>query len=275
MSVLATNEWLKDYIKSKKNTRKEDFQIQQDFLCKSLTSYFQDATAYDIHLHLLNHGMFAPSRSDKEVIKAFFTQNYWNKTTKLISYLRKKWDGPDVPIMIFPSDHQNTYLQMELHGVNGLSYLDKCILFLPKETDNLRLKALVTHEYNHVCRLQALEKSESELNLLDGIVLEGLAEYAVLDLVGEKYLGKWTSLYDTELAKKYWEKWLSSNLSLKKSDERHELFMYGKGNIPKWLGYNAGFHLVSSYTEKHETSMNELLALSSEVILEGSLFSDN
>ncbi|WP_369010262.1 DUF2268 domain-containing putative Zn-dependent protease [Oceanobacillus alkalisoli] len=54
-----------------------------------------------------------------------------------------------MPIFIFPSDRSNT----EINGKSGLSFHDKLFLFISGETSLTEIKALLTHEYYHVCRL--------------------------------------------------------------------------------------------------------------------------
>ena len=61
---------------------------------------------------------------------------------------------------------------------------------------------MFTHEYNHVCRLSKFQKSEEDYVLLDSIILEGLAENAVRERLGEEFLATWTSYYSNEELKK-------------------------------------------------------------------------
>ena len=50
------------------------------------------------------------------------------------------------------------------------------------------LKALLAHEYHHICRLHQIETKETEYTLLDTMIMEGLAEQAVTERYTEKIM---------------------------------------------------------------------------------------
>ena len=52
-------------------------------------------------------------------------------------------------------------------------------LFLTPSLAEKELEALIVHEYHHICRLKILAKPYHEFTLLDSILMEGFAEYAV------------------------------------------------------------------------------------------------
>src|SRR5699024_2978860 len=106
----------------------------------------------------------------------------------------KKWNGPNIPIFILPSDQHNRKLQRELSGKSGLTFQDKLFLFISEDTSESELKSLFTHEYNHVCRLSQYPKEE-DYTLLDTIILEGLAENAVRERFGDQATANWTRHY--------------------------------------------------------------------------------
>lgn len=86
---------------------------------------------------------------------------------------------------------------------NGYSFEDKMFLFLPANISDEELEALFVHEYHHICRLKKTGKRVLEHTLLDSIIMEGLAEHAVLDYCGKQYLLRWNSLYSTEALEKF------------------------------------------------------------------------
>ncbi|WP_186578655.1 DUF2268 domain-containing protein [Aquibacillus kalidii] len=272
MTIVDTHNWLIAYTKNKKDKFKDNLHVQCDEICEPLLPYFNDVNAYDIHQHLLSHGLFIPDPLDKQIIKKMIKDNQWKSANKVITQLSKLWGGPDVPVFIFPSDHTNKTLRTEFKGRSGLSYHDKVFLFITDTTTKKELQALITHEYNHVTRLNEVNIQEEKLNLLDALVLEGMAELAVKNELGPDHLSNWTSMYSNEFAHKAWNKWIKPNLALKKTNLIHEKIMYGSKVIPKWLGYNVGYHLVSSYNQTHQTSMYDLIRLSSQEILDGSEF---
>lgn len=92
------------------------------------------------------------------------------------------------------------------NGKSGLAFKDKLFLFLSDQNSDNEIRALLVHEYNHVCRLAKNGKQEENYVLLDSIILEGLAENAVRELVGEEYLAKWTSYYTEGQLNQMWKK---------------------------------------------------------------------
>lgn len=268
MPVIATNQWLKNYLKHRLGFSELDMNIQRDALCANLTSHFSGGTTVnDIHHHLLQNGMFLPSLSDQPMIDTICVKNFWEIVEEELEQLKIEWDGPDIPIFIFPSNTKNEQIRIDFNGRSGLSHHDKIFLFVSTQTTNKELQALFTHEYNHVCRLNYLNQAEESINLLDGMVLEGLAEEAVHNRFGKDSLAKWTSLYPIEYVLEQWKKEFQANLHLKKSNTLHNAFMYGSGRVPKWMGYTIGFHLVSSFAKNTGYDMKEMLHLPSETIL--------
>lgn len=72
---------------------------------------------------------------------------------KEVQILQKLWDGPDMPIFILPADTQHPVLKSQ-QGKSGLAFPDKLFLFITEKLEWNEIKALLTHEYNHVCRLK-------------------------------------------------------------------------------------------------------------------------
>ncbi|MBM7572623.1 DUF2268 domain-containing putative Zn-dependent protease [Aquibacillus albus] len=272
MTIIPTDQWLTVYEKNKKRNHKRNLQVQKEALCQKLLDYFPTANIDDLHAHLLSHGLFLPDPSDKQVIRKMIKRNVWKQAEKGLSTLKKAWKGPDVPVFIFPSNFTSRVLQREFNGLSGLSFRDKMFLFITDKTTTKELLALITHEYNHVCRLHFIDKTEEELCLLDSLILEGLAENAVRSLLGDKYIANWTKLYSDEEVKKHWKKWIKPNIDMKKTDRRHDILLYGKGNIPKSLGYNTGYHLVYSFLQNSNKSIFESLRLSSDEIFHNSSY---
>lgn len=272
MAVIDTNKWLEDYAGNKGTSRLENRLQQEKSISKKLISYFKNTASYDIHDHLLQHGLFSPSSEDEEIITSLKSNHCWRIVKEELIRLRKVWNGPDVPVFIFPSDTRNQQLKRDFNGLSGLSYRDKVFLFVSEHATKAELCALLTHEYNHVCRLDYLDKRESSIELLDSICLEGLAEMAVQERLGREQLAKWAQVYSLDTALNHWDKWIKPNINIMKKERRHDELLYGRGFIPKWLGYNAGFHLVSSYMKNKERHIKAALHVSAETILEGSDF---
>ncbi|MDC3413278.1 DUF2268 domain-containing protein [Aquibacillus sp. 3ASR75-11] len=272
MAVVSTDAWLRDYVQNKGINKSENMELQRQKLCSHLKPYFDHAFLDEIQNHLHEFGFFLPHPSDAERINRMKENNVWENTQRVFKELKEEWKGPDIPVFIFPSNIQNEMLRNDFNGKSGLGYRDKVFIFISDHTPKEEIRALVTHEYNHVCRLEYLNLPEDEINLLDSIVLEGIAEIAVRDYLGEGYVSKWAKLYRFKDALNWWMKWIRMNSNIKKTDDKHLHLLYGGGNIPKWMGYHTGYHLVLSYVRNNSTDLKTLLRLPSESIVQGSDF---
>ncbi|MGY0694885.1 DUF2268 domain-containing protein [Virgibacillus sp. FSP13] len=272
MAVMDTRKWLKEYLRNKGSSRVNNLEHQRKCIIEKLVSYFPGSSSSAIHDHLLQHGLFLPNGQDEDIINSLNNDNPWKIAREELVRLAKEWGGPNIPVFIFPSDSNNRQLKRDFNGLSGVSHQDKVFLFVSGSTSQKELQAIITHEYNHVCRLYYLDKKEKDMELLDSIVLEGLAEMAVQERLGTDHLAKWTSIHPIDSALNYWRKWLKPNIKLSKADPRHNELLYGGGFVPKWLGYNAGYHLVSSFIKNKQMHIKETLHLPAEAIVEGSDF---
>ncbi len=272
VTIIATDQWMKQYLHAVTDTQEADFRLQRDFLCTPLRSYFPDASAEEVHHHLIRNGLFLPGNHAHAGMERLCDRPFWETAGKLTNQLQREWSGPSVPVFIFPVNLGHEQIRTDFRGKTGLAHSDKVFLFISGDISETAFQALLAHEYNHVCRLNAIQKPEETFTLLDTMILEGIAETAVLERLGATALAPWTTLYSREYVKSCWKKWLSPQLHTKKSDPRHQLLMYGGDSIPKWLGYCTGFHLVQSFKEKSKSHIQQLLRLSSAEIYEGSAF---
>lgn len=272
MPVIATDQWLTYYLKNKIGFFDYDLRLQKNIFGKNLSPYFTHTWQDEIHQHLLQNGLFIPDLTDEKTIQEMRNKNFWEIAAVELGKLRRDWNGPDIPIFIFPSNMKNAELRVDLGGKSGLAHQNKMFLFISGSSSEKDLQVLITHEYNHVCRLNYLNQVEKNISLLDAMILEGLAELSVVGRFDKSFLAKWTSMYPIEDAFMQWEKNFKSNLDVKKARTLHNDLMYGNGTIPKWMGYNLGFHLVTSFAESTEIDMNQMIHVSSKTILEESGF---
>ncbi|PAD34248.1 DUF2268 domain-containing protein [Terribacillus saccharophilus] len=249
MSVIRTDEWLLD-----------DYD-DPIALCEKLTELFTDASAAEIYDYFIRHGMYRPLKKNKQL-----DAKVWEVVQQDEAFLQKEWEGPDIPIYIFPSDERNKWIQKQLGGKSGLAFKDKLFLFISTENTEEEIKAIFTHEYNHVCRLNRLDKKEEMYTLLDTIVLEGIAENAVRERLGEELTASWTSFYSDKKIEKMWSENIVPKQQLLRQDYEYEAILFGYRKYPKMLGYCAGYHVVKNYMERHSLSSKELLAVDASVI---------
>ncbi|HLR80114.1 MAG TPA: DUF2268 domain-containing protein [Bacillota bacterium] len=255
MSVIATNEWIRT------NGHRPIH------ICEKLAEYFSDASATDIHQHLIAHGMYhQPTKQNDWLIKNEEEKNVWTIIQKEEILLKNKWKGPDIPIFILPTDPFNRRLRREHRGKSGLAFHDKLFLFISTEQEVKEIKALFTHEYNHVCRLANDEKSEEDYTLIDTMVLEGLAEYAVFRRFGKSYAASWISYYSTKQLKRLWKTLILPNSELPQEHPKHEAILYGLRMYPRMIGYCVGYYLVHNYMKTTDLSFIEVLKLPAKQI---------
>lgn len=271
MGVVATERWLRDYWKEAKNTPQHvRYLLQFDTLLKHIHVFFPHMHRQDFHQAMIAQGMFLPESEISRCIRALLERNVWHIVENEYQMLKKEWQGPNVSIYIFPVNEENEIIMNELGGKTGMNFFDKILLFVSSKTKINGVKALLTHEYHHSCRLAQLAKEDGELTLLDSVIIEGLAEFAVLERFGDEEIGKWTSMYDDTELKKMWDAIFQERLHVR-GKEQHRIFLYGheEMGIPKWAGYAVGYALVKSC----QLTTKELLKLSSQQILKKSRFS--
>ncbi len=80
----------------------------------------------DVQRHLFAHGMARHNQHD--TMKQLAEKTYGRLSQKVYR-TPKEWDGPDVPIFIFPADATNRSLQREFGGKSGVAFRDQLFLF--------------------------------------------------------------------------------------------------------------------------------------------------
>lgn len=258
MGVVQTDKWLID-LWNKPIT-----------MCELLIDYFSDipdVSAAEIYQYLTMHGMYQqPFKDVEKQIAILLNKNTWKIINEETQELRKLWDGPNIPVFIFPSDRSNTELKKRFNGKAGLSFHDKLFLFISGDHSTTEIKALLTHEYHHVCRLAKLNKKVEDYNLLDSIILEGLAEHAVAERFGAKYRAGWTAYYSDKELESMWQHLVLPSIHLPKAYREHDAILYGQDRYPEMAGYCVGYYLVRKYMERNSLSSKDLLSIPSLAI---------
>jgi uncharacterized protein YjaZ len=210
----------------------------------------EEEEAKHFYQYLRKFGMYKPGTRSKRVFEELKKRDIWTKVEHLFQHYRKKWNGPEIPIYIFPMDTTERGLMMNGNGKAGVSFEDKMVLFLTPMDDEGELKALFVHEYHHICRMKQQKKSVRDYTLLDSMVLEGLAEHAVAEECGEQYTGKWSRRYSQKELEHFWKSFLSRNLSVKREQRLHDELLFGIGRYPGLMGYAMGYEIISQYKNK-------------------------
>ncbi|RDW15888.1 DUF2268 domain-containing protein [Oceanobacillus chungangensis] len=254
MSIIRTDRWLLDSY---------DNPIE---MCEKITPYFDDESAYDIYQYLTIHGMYRPLSRGVEQVKDLQNNGVWKMVERELRILQKYWGGPDIPVFIFPSESTNRTLIRNFNRKSGLAFHDKIFLFISPENKQKEINALLTHEYNHVCRLMRYDKKEKEYVLLDTIIMEGLAEHAVFEKYGEDYVARWTSNYSENMLEKMWQTHIFPNRNLSRTDRKYERLLFGLANYPTMLGYCVGYYLINNYSKKTNLKSKDLLTIDSSML---------
>lgn len=251
MGIINTKKWLEEHF------------YEPTSICENMKTSFDGDDSHNIYRYLNGFGMYKPSRRSKQTFEKMKELETWNKVERFYKKYKKKWDGPDVPIYLFP-------FQMTWRGdenKSGVSFPNQLFLFVGEVTDDKELEALFIHEYHHVCRMHCLKKPIEDYTLLDSIIMEGLAEFAVKENCGKAYNASWCHLYEEEEVKQFWEKELKEHLDVKKTETKHDQLLYGHGRYPRMIGYNTGFYLVNSYFQKKKQTAKMQFTIKSEAFL--------
>lgn len=107
------------------------------------------------------------------------------------------------------------------------------------KNDGQSLERMFAHELHHAARWAGPGYG---VTLGEVIVSEGLAGYFSLELLGGKP-ELWESL-SSDAVQPYLEQ---LHEDWDRTDYDHNAWFYGTRHLPRWLGYTAGFNLVSRY----------------------------
>ncbi|RCS21626.1 peptidase [Phyllobacterium salinisoli] len=109
------------------------------------------------------------------------------------------------------------------------------------------LERMFAHELHHAARWDGPGYGSS---LGEALVSEGLAGHFVLELFGG-LPEPWEQLPESEirnqaiLAAQEWDR----------AHYNHESWFFGRGDLPRWLGYSLGFRLVERFLSEHPGSL--------------------
>lgn len=278
MTVIKTKEWLYKIIElSKKSSGRSLDDVQCEIICNPLLFHFEDVPKEALHYELLRNGLFTPDECMglEKVVKEMERQNVWRIVSEEYKILRELWEGPEVNIYIFPIS-KNIEMNSEepVPNKNGIAFKNAVFLFVSTELPPEEIKAMLAHEYNHVCRLGYLQLPPTQISLQDSLIVEGLGEYAVKELYGEKWLAPWVNMYTLEEMLVIWKQYFMPALKIKGVIHHHP-FMYGEinGTLPKWIGYAIGYHIVDTFRKNQAScDFKELCIKSADEIIKESYF---
>jgi len=272
MGTISTDRWLQQFIlRYRENAPIVDkIQLQLETLIHPLLKTFVNEHPILLHRSLLENGLFYPDEEIENEVKQMKEANMWKVVQASYLRLKERWNGPKAKIILLPVTRRNEAIS-KLGNKTGISYRDKIILFVSSEISKAELQALLIHEYNHVCRLQHINKSFKDLTLLDSLVIEGLAEAAVEEILGKDYIAIWTKLYQKEDIRTLWETYFHETISLK-GKENHSPYLFGSRQIPRWAGYAVGYHMIKEAQNHNRATVSSFMKKTSEELLKMSQY---
>ncbi|MDX8346312.1 DUF2268 domain-containing protein [Rossellomorea sp. YZS02] len=252
MAVVPTDNWLAEWIDNPLDLLKKTKNGKDD-----QQSFYQ---------YLMKHGMYRSSRLASDTYEKMKEKKLWDRFALFEQKYKRKWNGPSVPIYLFPVQEKRGMFQSSMKK-SGVCFKDEIFFFVTDQEDPKEYEALFVHEYHHCVRMKRLNKKDAEYTLLDSIIFEGLAENAVKEFCGEKYVAPWTKEYEEKELAKYYEKWIQPNLDIKRSSPLHDQLLLGQKAYPKMLGYASGYRLVNQYGMKRDSSTNTLMGVPSSTFV--------
>lgn len=255
MSLINTVEWLKKA-------------PQQLEVCEKLIPYFHKMNKREIASYLNSFGMYKHLSNVNQWIEHMKKSQIYSYISSLEKRYRLKWNGPDVPIFIFPIDQTNRKIEREYRGRSGIAFHNKLFLFLSQNVHKGDIESLFIHEYHHVCRLAAVTKSEEAFTIIDTIIMEGLAENAVRETLGEEAVSNWTKLYGPDQCERFYQRIILPQKEMKRDHAKFNQLMFGTGFYPNMLGYSVGYHIVKTIMDETGIKTKQLLGMPTEKIMQ-------
>jgi uncharacterized protein YjaZ len=251
--VIRTDKWLD-----------ESFNHPEELCSRAKPGIKKDRDFYN---YLKYFGMYQPSNVSHKMFKELKEGGFWNTISDFYEKYKKLWKGPEVSIYLFPINGSNRQLMRQTNGKSGVSFEKSIYLFLSPLEDKKEIESLFVHEYHHTARMHDLQKKLLEYTLLDSIVLEGLAEHAVEEYCGEKYLAVWSRGYSDKQLERYWKSDYKSRLTINKKESIHDDLLFGKKFVPNMMGYAMGYKIISEYKKQNSFSTVKTLSIPSESFL--------
>ncbi|WP_409253430.1 DUF2268 domain-containing protein [Bacillus sp. SCS-153A] len=253
MAIVETSHWLDECVEDPEKL----------LMKKGITK----KKAAELYEYLKSFGMYTPAGNMKYQLNSLKKRQAWRKMSVYYKKYRSLWNGPSVPVYIFPVQTSRGLFTSGLKK-SGVSFRDEIYLFLSDEDDPKEWEALFLHEYHHCTRMNLLKKSPDQYTLLDSIIFEGLAEDAVKEYCGEPYVSSWAKKYSEFLLQKLWNQHIKNELHLRRKDSKHDQLLLGKGRYPNLIGYAIGYYIVGKFREKHGMNAEEMMGLDAAGFIE-------
>ena len=182
--------------------------------------------------------------------------------------------GPPTTVCVFAVDPLWTYVRDNLNGVSGVTpgAGRVWIQIYPEGDWQVEIGPAIAHEYHHSVRMALMKEPVAETDLVDEMVLEGLADSFTRVLYPDRPLDPWIDALTPEQETAAWE---VMQPYLDTTGDTVDSFLFGtRDDLPRWAGYTIGFHIVQAFLQRNpEASVASWTSLDSREILTRSGYS--
>ena len=118
MGVIRTDRWLDESFNDR-------LQIEENILD---TVNMRE----QVLIEALNRtGLYRPNKKTKKTFQEMKNRKIWNRVSHYYKKYKKEWDGPDIPIFLFPMASEVFSLFRSPNKYkSGIAFLDKLFLFI-------------------------------------------------------------------------------------------------------------------------------------------------
>lgn len=163
---------------------------------------------------------------------------------------------------------RNEWVKNNMDGVHGDALRENLISVYVNPTPGWKkgLVSTIAHEYSHL----AVMDVRPWKNLLDSLIIEGIAEHFREEVVGGPrafYTNVLTEMESLTILEK-----LKKLSKFRRTDMHHEVF-FGSTEYKPFTGYTMGYYLVNNFREKHpDMKWKDIIKISPSEILKKSGF---
>ncbi|MDQ0230598.1 uncharacterized protein YjaZ [Metabacillus malikii] len=104
--------------------------------------------------------------------------------------------------------------------------------------------------------------------MIDIVIMEGLAENAVREELGEAAVSSWAKRYNDDQADRLLERIIMPNHELTRKHPITTQILYGTGLYPNMVGYAVGYYLVQKYMNRTGCKTKDLIGVAAEKFIE-------
>ena len=180
----------------------------------------------------------------------------------------EKFLKPKRKYFVVISPTYDTFVKTEMGGSSGNTDDVGKNMFVSVNTENKEWKrsfiGSVSHEFNHIVRLQSAGKNFFKFSIAEMIALDGLAQCFEEDMSG--YKAPYSNAITISEAKRLWKK-IKSKLNNIDPYFYRKLFFGDYKSFPHWGGYTLSYLIVKKRKEELGLSWPELMKIDAKKLI--------